>query len=171
MTIHGCWHRGLSDHVWAHTLYVACSLSQYTFIIILLFLLHYLARVQPAPVDRFGRSILHTTCFHAGKCLLGVSFTFLPIRGPNPPKNPQFWGRKSAFSSLTSKIKMACNRNYCSDSNQILHRHKDHQVLLVGGPNTRKTNPTWRTANVWPSGTKFGMVTHIGRLNGTDLWK
>jgi len=29
-----------------------------------------------------------------------------------------------------------------------LHSHKDHQVLFVGGPNTRKTNPRWRTAAI-----------------------
>ena len=27
-----------------------------------------------------------------------------------------------------------------------LHSDKDHQILFVGGPNTRKTNPRWRTA-------------------------
>ena len=30
----------------------------------------------------------------------------------------------------------------------MLHSHKDHQVLFVGGPNTRKTNPRWRTAAI-----------------------
>ena len=31
---------------------------------------------------------------------------------------------------------------------QISHNHKDRQVLFVGGPNTRKTNPRWRTAAI-----------------------
>ena len=39
-------------------------------------------------------------------------------------------------------------RNYYTDYNQILHSHKDHQILFVGGPNTRKTNPRWRTAAI-----------------------
>jgi len=30
----------------------------------------------------------------------------------------------------------------------ILHSDKDQQILFVGGPNTRKTNPRWRTAAV-----------------------
>ena len=29
-----------------------------------------------------------------------------------------------------------------------MHSHKDHQILIVGGPNTRKTNPRWRTAAI-----------------------
>ena len=41
-------------------------------------------------------------------------------------------------------------RNYCIDSNQILHndRPRDHQVVIVGGPNTRPTNPRWRTVAI-----------------------
>ena len=29
---------------------------------------------------------------------------------------------------------------------QIQHSDKDHGVVFVGGPNTRPTNPRWRTA-------------------------
>jgi len=29
-----------------------------------------------------------------------------------------------------------------------MHSHKDHQILFVGGPNRRKTNPRWRTAAI-----------------------
>ena len=39
-------------------------------------------------------------------------------------------------------------QNYCIDSNQILHSDKDHQMLFVGGPHTRITNPRWRTAAI-----------------------
>jgi len=45
-------------------------------------------------------------------------------------------------------LKFTYYRNYCADYNQILHSHKDHQVLFVCGPNTRKTNPRWRTAAI-----------------------
>ena len=45
-------------------------------------------------------------------------------------------------------LKFAYYRNYCADYNQILHSHKDHQILFVGGSNTRKTNPRWRTASI-----------------------
>jgi len=32
--------------------------------------------------------------------------------------------------------------------NQILHNDRDHQVVVVGGPNRRPTNPRWRTAAI-----------------------
>ena len=35
-----------------------------------------------------------------------------------------------------------------NDSNQILHSDKDHQMPFVGGPDTRITNPRWRTAAI-----------------------
>jgi len=41
------------------------------------------------------------------------------------------------FKPNVHKIKSYCN--------QILHRDKDHQILLAGVPNTRDTNPRWRT--------------------------
>ena len=44
--------------------------------------------------------------------------------------------------------KRACYQNHCIDSNQILHSDKDHQMRLVGAPNTRITNPRWRTATI-----------------------
>ena len=53
------------------------------------------------------------------------------------------------FSSQTGKIlKVSCYRNYCIDFNQILHNDRDHQVAVVGGPNRRPTNPSWRTAAI-----------------------
>ena len=52
-------------------------------------------------------------------------------------------------TSLTRKIeKRAYYQNYCIDSNQILHSDKDHQMPFMGGPNTRITNPRWRTAAI-----------------------
>jgi len=45
-------------------------------------------------------------------------------------------------------LKFAYYRHYCTDYNQILHSHKVYQILFVGGPNTRKTNPRWRTAAI-----------------------
>ena len=32
--------------------------------------------------------------------------------------------------------------------NEILHNDRDRQELVVGGPNTRPTNPRWRTAAI-----------------------
>jgi len=40
------------------------------------------------------------------------------------------------------------HRNYCIDSNQILHSDKDHQIPIVGGPNKRITNLRWRKAAI-----------------------
>jgi len=69
-------------------------------------------------------------------------------RGSNPKKTPKK-GREYAFSSQTSKmLKLAYYRNHCTDSSQILQSDKDQQMLFVGGPNTRKTNPRWRTAAI-----------------------
>jgi len=45
-------------------------------------------------------------------------------------------------------LKSAYYRNYCADYNKILHSHKHQQILFVGGPYTRKTNPRWRTAAI-----------------------
>ena len=65
--------------------------------------------------------------------------------GGQIPQKPPKKGREYAFTSQTHKtLKLAYYRNYCTDSNQILHSDKDQQMLFVGGPNTRKTNPRWR---------------------------
>ena len=104
-----------------------------------------------------------------------------PHFGGKIPFKPLFCGREQAVSSLTCQIlKFAYYRNYCANYNQILHSHKDHQILFVGGPNKRTTNPRWRTAailknlksshvsgTVWPIFTKFGTVTRIDPPNRT----
>ena len=63
---------------------------------------------------------------------------------------PSKRGREQAFLSQTQKktLKLAHYPNYCTESNQILHSDKDHQILFVGDPNTRITNPRWRMAAV-----------------------
>ena len=68
--------------------------------------------------------------------------------GKIPPKL-QFLGRECAFLSQTCKIlKVSCYRKYCIDFNQIWHNDRDHQVVIVGGPGRRPTNPRWRTAAI-----------------------
>ena len=95
--------------------------------------------------------------------------------GEIPPK-PQFLGHESASSSQTGKIlKVSCYRKYCIDFNQIWRNDRDHQVVIVGGPGRRPTNPRWRTAailkktlnhhlsaTVRPILMKFSTMTHIG---------
>jgi len=50
------------------------------------------------------------------------------------------------ISRTGKKMKVSCYRNYCIDFNQIWHSDRDHQVVIVGGPNRRPPNPRWRTA-------------------------
>jgi len=45
-------------------------------------------------------------------------------------------------------LKSAYYQNYNADSNQILYSHEDHQQHFMGGLNTCKTNPRWRTAAI-----------------------
>jgi len=46
-------------------------------------------------------------------------------------------------------LKPAYYQNYCIDSNQILHKTKDHQVLIVGGPNTAQQIQDGRRPPFW----------------------
>ena len=59
----------------------------------------------------------------------------------------------------------------------MLHNDRDHQVVIVGGPNSAQQiqdggrPPFWKkllkhhiSATVWPILMKFGVVTHIGLL-------
>ena len=51
--------------------------------------------------------------------------------------------------SQTRKIvKVSYYRNYSIDSSDILQNDRNHQLVVVGGPNKRQTNPRWRTAAV-----------------------
>jgi len=45
-------------------------------------------------------------------------------------------------------LNVSCYRNYCIDFNQIWHNDRDHQLVIVGGPNRRQTNPRWRMAAI-----------------------
>jgi len=91
----------------------------------------------------------HTTRIRASMCLLGVLLILLPILGVKSHKNPNFGGVNRHFQEKTGKIlKVSCYQNYCIDFNQILHNDKDHQQVVVGGPNRRPTNPRWRTAAI-----------------------
>jgi len=69
--------------VWANTWKNTCCgfLGILSFLILNFFLLYSSARAEPAQVDRFWRSIRHTTCFRPRMCLLGISFILLPILG------------------------------------------------------------------------------------------
>jgi len=99
--------------------------------------------------DRFSRLMAQTTRTRARMCLLGASLTLLPILGVKSPENPNFWGVNRRFQAKRAKIlKVSCHRNYCIHFNEILHNDRDHQEVVVGGPNRRPTNPRWRTAAI-----------------------
>jgi len=104
------------------------------------------------------------------------------------PQNTLKW-TWIAFSSQTSKMfKLSYYRNYSSDSNQILHSDKDLQVLFVGSPKIRPTNPRWWmaailknitcdvSAIIWPILIKFEFWSNLNfetRLatNNLKFWK
>jgi len=67
---------------------------------------------------------------------------------PNFGKAPNLRARMSVFVNNLQKLKLTYYRNYCIDSNEILHSDKDHQMPFTGGPNTPITNPSWRTAAI-----------------------
>jgi len=76
----------------------------------------------------------------------GVSLTLLPILGVKFPENSNFWDVNRCSSQTGKILKVSCYRNYCIDFNQILHNDRDHQEVIVGGPNRLPTNLGWRTA-------------------------
>jgi len=78
----------------------------------------------------------------------GGHINIAPYQGSQipPPKKNNF-GAWIVVSSQTHKIlKLSYYWKYCSDSNQILQNDKNHYAVFVCGPNTRPTNPRWRTA-------------------------
>jgi len=81
-----------------------------------------------------------------GNAFWGSQWYGSPFRGSSPKNNFGAW---IGVLCQTCEIENhAYYRNYCIDCNQILHSDKDHQMLSVGGPNTRITNPRWRTAAI-----------------------
>ena len=118
-----------------------------------LFILLFIPFFMNSPTDQTRRRIFtldgSNDADSRKDALLGVSLTLLPILGVKSPENPNFWGVNRRFRAQTSKIlKVSCYRNYCINLNQILHNDRDHQVVVVGGPNRRPTNPRWRTAAI-----------------------
>ena len=120
----------------------------------------------------------------------GVSLTFLPVVGVKSPENPNFWCVNRRFQAKLAKYwKFHVIETPASISTKFLHNDGDHQVVVVGGPNRRPTNPRWRTAailktplkrrmsaTVWPILMKFGMMTHIPPYSGkavkiSNFWK
>jgi len=73
----------------------------------------------------------------------------VPHLGVKPSKQ-LFWGVNRRFQAkLANSKKRAYYQNHCIECKQIWHSDKDHQMPSVGGPNTRITNPRWRTPPSW----------------------
>jgi len=102
----------------------------------------------------------------------GVFVDIAPHFGGEIPPKPYFWGREQALSSQTGKLlKVSCYRNYCIDFNQIWHNDRNHQVVIVGGPNRRQTNPRWRTAAILKKTLNRHISATVNRLADFDkIW-
>jgi len=79
------------------------------------------------------------------------------VNGQIPPKTICGVNRRFQAKLATSK-KRAYYQNYCIDFNQILHSDKDYQMPVVDCPDTRITNPRWRTAAILEK-TKNGYIS------------
>jgi len=64
----------------------------------------------------------------------------VPFGGEIPPNPLQLLGVDSRFQSKRAKCfilsKFSCYWNYYIDFNQVLHNDRDHQIVIVVGPNT-----------------------------------
>jgi len=90
-----------------------------------------------------------TTRTRANICLLGGFVDIAPHFGGEIPETPNFGGVNRRFQAKRAKIlKVSDYRNYYIDFNQNLHNDRDHQVVVVDDPNSRPTNPRWRTAAI-----------------------
>ena len=95
----------------------------------LIFLLYSSACAVQAKVDRFWRSIRHTMCFRPRMCLLGVSFTLLPILGVKSPKNPILGAWIGIFKLNVQNIKICI-------LSKLLHRLQPTFAQSRRPPNT-----------------------------------
>ena len=93
------------------------------------FLLYSSAYAEPAHVDRFWRSIRHTTCFRPRMCLLGVSFTLHTILGVKFPKTPILGAWIGIFKLNVQNIKICI-------LSKLLHRLQPNFAQSQRPPNT-----------------------------------
>jgi len=81
-----------------------------------------------------------------------------PFWGWNPPKKPNFGAWIRVFKPNGQILKVSYYWNYCIDFNQIVQNDRDHQVVIVGGPNTwrdpfenprRPAPQSWKSQRSW----------------------
>ena len=105
--------------------------------------------LQVRPIDRCSHLMAQSKRTHARLCILDVVDIASHFVGEISWKPHFRGGHELAFLRQWCKIlKVSYCRNYCYDSNQILHNDKDNQVVVVDGPNMHPTNPRWWTTAI-----------------------
>ena len=104
------------------------SLVSYSIAFYFLFLLYSSARAEPAQVDRFWRSIRHTTCFRARKCILGSRSYCSPFWGSNP--------KKTILGAWVGIFKLNTQNIKTCILSKILYRFKPNFAQWQWPPNT-----------------------------------
>ena len=102
-------------------------------------------------VSNGSRLMAQTTWTHARVCLFGGFVDTAPYFGgeiPRRPETPNFWALIGVYKPNGQNIESFMLSKLLIDFNEILHNDRDHQELVVGGPNRRPTNPRWRTAAI-----------------------
>ena len=108
------------------------------------------ARAQPTPTDRFWRPTRQITCVFPSKdVLFGGLVVGTPHLGVDIPSKTSILGPWTGVLKTNRQIlKVSYYRNYCIDSNHILHNDRNYQLVITGGANTRPVNPRWRMAAI-----------------------
>jgi len=101
---------------------------------------------------------------------------------PHPPRKTSLGAWIGVFKPNGQNIESFILSKLLHQFQQVLQNDRDYQVFNVGYPNTRPTNPKWRTAailrkktvkspylcNRWQISVKFDALTHIGPLRRND---
>ena len=134
----------ITQHVWAHGWIITVA----WFLVFFCCDPKFCSCLQPKPHNRFyavwfacrqSRDIALLEGWNYTK-----SFRFSTFARKTPILRTFFeW----AFSGLACEVlKLAYYQNNCIDSDHILRNDIPPRILIMGGPNSRRTNPRWRTA-------------------------
>ena len=108
------------------------------------------ARAQPTPTDRFFTTYTSNDVRVSEQ---GCAFWGLVVGTPHlgvdiPSKTSILGPWTGVFKTNRQILKVSYYRNYCIDSNHILHNDRNYQLVITGGANTRPVNPRWRMAAI-----------------------
>ena len=90
-----------------------------------------------------------------------------PFWGWNLPKKPNFGAWIRIFKPNGQILKVSYYWNYCIDFNQIVHNDRDHQVVIVGGPNTW---PVWKSKTAGAAILKITKIVIPPQWFDRSLW-